>query len=183
MDWTSFDVEAEAAKTQERAPLPPGEYTMRVLEAEEVAMRNGKGEQLSVKFVVEGGEHNGTWFWDRLTLSHSASEAAVSIGRKRLGSLCVALGVTNVKMATDLEGRACKVRTKMSKPYEGKTRPEAAGYSKLDSGGLDGVSFETAKETSLKRKRETEYRKLQAATYTEKIDTSVKPDNTVDADW
>jgi hypothetical protein len=82
--------EVDVNATVSRDPVPPGEYTLKALEAEEKETASG-GTYIKVKFEVVAGEYAGRWIWNNYNIVN-ASEKAQQIGRQQLVSWATAAG-------------------------------------------------------------------------------------------
>ncbi len=77
----------ETAAAEERGPLPPGEYTFRILSGELFASKRGTpGYKLALQVTV--GEHEGGRAWHDLWLT----EAAIAMSKRDLAKI----GVTDL---------------------------------------------------------------------------------------
>ena len=73
-------------------PLPPGKYTMKVLETERRV--KGDDEYLNVKFEIVGGDFNGKWHWNDYALLIPSNADRTRMGRADLTRLVAATGLT-----------------------------------------------------------------------------------------
>lgn len=90
-----FDVsEVEIDAPVSRDPVPPGDYVLRALEAEEKTTASG-GTMIKVKFEVVEGEYAGRWIWNNFN-TFNASEKAQQIGRQQLRAWAAACGKPDV---------------------------------------------------------------------------------------
>ncbi len=88
-DTSEVDVNEQGGGSYE--PIPPGDYTLKALEATEKATRDGTGSYISVKFEVVGGEHDGRLLWNIFNVNNK-SEVAQRIGRQQLVAWATACG-------------------------------------------------------------------------------------------
>jgi hypothetical protein len=82
-------------------PLPPGEYTAEITEAEVKQPKSGNGYYVKLVWKILTGEYENRQVFQNVTYKHS-SEQATKIGRKMLRILREALGIeetlTNVEV-------------------------------------------------------------------------------------
>lgn len=72
-------------------PIPPGEYYLKALDAEEKQTKDGTGSYINVKFEVAKGEHAGRLLWHIFNINNK-SEKAQKIGRQQLVGWATACG-------------------------------------------------------------------------------------------
>jgi hypothetical protein len=73
-------------------PIPPGEYSATVVEADVKTPRSGDGYMLSMQYKVDDGEYEGRRVFQTIVFQHS-NETAQKIGRATMKSLCDACGL------------------------------------------------------------------------------------------
>src|SRR5262249_26901044 len=81
------------------ALTPPANYPAEIVEAKVNRLKSGKGEAIDISWVIDGGEYDNRYLFQKIILEHE-SEAAQAFGRRKFKSLLDALlikdTVTNV---------------------------------------------------------------------------------------
>jgi len=117
-----FDPKTEADKAGgdgDYSPLKPGDYQVRVTEADVQATKAGDGKYIYVRLDVEGPTGAGRVVFDRMIVLHP-NPTAVEIGKGRFAQLCVAAGFEKKPGGTKaLIGKAvtAKLKVEKSKQY------------------------------------------------------------------
>jgi len=101
-------------------PVPAGEYTLRALDAEEKATRDGTGSYINVKFEVADGEHRGRLMWNVFNVINQ-SEKAQSIGRQQLVAWATACGKPDADDTDKLLDKPFRARVDVE-PAQGQYR-------------------------------------------------------------
>lgn len=100
--------------------IPDGKYQSVISNSRWKTTRAGDGRYLEFELTVqEPAEYAGRKVWDRLNLENP-NETAVAISEKRLGSICRAVGVSEVENAEELHDRPMMVNVRV--------RPETDAY-------------------------------------------------------
>jgi hypothetical protein len=93
-----FDPEQQEGSSFE--PIPKGEYTAEIIEAEIRQPRSGDGHMLALIWKIIDGDQEGRQVWDTLCYQHS-NQTTQDIARRKLKDLCTALAIT--EQVTDPE--------------------------------------------------------------------------------
>lgn len=108
-------------------PLPPGTYTVVVVETEVRETKAGTGTYLNVEMEVIDGDHKGRRIWDRINL-RNPNEQAVEIGMRRLSSICRILGLERLPNSELLHGKTLAV-TVYHRDRGGRTNVDVKNYA------------------------------------------------------
>lgn len=132
---------AEDAQNGDFKPVPPGEYELEVISAEEKEIDNDRGEGLrvSVQFAIRGEKYDNRRVWDSFNVLYkskrsdeeSKEKAATTqrIGRGQFGALCVALGISKRPGSYDeLVGKFCRGKLG-TEEWKGEKRNNVKSYS------------------------------------------------------
>lgn len=138
-----YDVDAEASNGFEA--LPPGRYTARLIDAKREAISRTKdsGDCLALTWKVEGGEHDGRLFWQRLNLWFHGTEKSPGkvrqIANGEFRAIRDAVGVPMPANTDELLERSCVVVLKNVTDNRGNPRAEvSAVYPPGDSKAASG---------------------------------------------
>lgn len=134
----AYDASAEASTGFE--PLPPGQYVARIVDAKRnpISRRNDNGDCLNLTWKVDGGEHDGRLFWQRINLwLRGSNEAKVrEIANAQFAAVREATGVPMPKSTDELLERPCLVTLKI-KRYPGyPERNEVTSVKPVGGGGV-----------------------------------------------
>jgi len=105
-DLNGFDANALPSPAADHGSglVPPGRYEAVASASEMRRSRNGNATYLEVELELTAGEHRGRRLWDRFMMEHSTSGRAVELGRRKLASLCRAVGVDSPSDSSELHG-------------------------------------------------------------------------------
>ena len=92
-NWGGFDPDKI---TDDRQPIPAGEYQAMVTEASEDPTRAGNGLILKLTWTIAAGAQKGRKVFQRITLANP-NEQAVTIGHAELKRVCAAVGIARPK--------------------------------------------------------------------------------------
>ncbi len=94
--------------------LPEANYKFRIMNGE---LKKGEGwESLNLEIHVDEGALKGRKIFVNYCLENSANEMVSKIGRGQLSSLCMAVGIENLRDVSQLFGKRFFADFKMSKP-------------------------------------------------------------------
>lgn len=90
-------------------PLPEGWYTVKITGAELKTTKSGNGQYIAVRYDVLAPTHQGRVVFGNLNI-RNANPKAEEIGRKQLGELMRAIGLTSVTDTDQLVGGVCEIK-------------------------------------------------------------------------
>lgn len=120
-------------------PLPPGDYTATITQAEVKATADTTGEYIKIRLDITGPTHQGRVVFANLN-TRNASPKAEEIGRAQLGEIMRALGLPRVRDTDEIIGghigiklaiRPARTDEKTGRTYEPSN--EVRGYKSLNS--------------------------------------------------
>ena len=119
--------------------IPAGEYTASIVSSGVKASKNGQGSYLELVWEVLEGEHQGDRVWHRIMIDHP-SEKCVAFGKRKLSSVCHALGVLKLSDASELHSipTTINVTVKEEKGYD--PTNEVTGFPSLKK-AKDDIQF------------------------------------------
>ena len=115
------------------SPIPAGDYTCTVKDAEVKATNDGTGQYIKLRLDVSGPTHTGRVIFANINIRNK-SEAAESIGRGQLRSIMGALGLASLSDTDQLIGghlaikvaiREARTDDKTGKTYEASNEVKA----------------------------------------------------------
>lgn len=106
-----FNTKDYANSESTYAPLPAGEYKMRIDGSEMKISSSSGNEYLSFEFTVAEGQFMGRKLWSNFNIFHP-KENVQQIAREQLAALCDACGSPGANDSSELHGRVvqCKVK-------------------------------------------------------------------------
>ena len=90
--------------SQPRELLPPGRYTVQIVQSEMRPTKAGDGQLLWLELDVIEGPHQGRKIWDQLNLVNR-SQQTVEIAQRTLSAICHAVGQLQVSDSEQLHFR------------------------------------------------------------------------------
>lgn len=135
--------DAEEHKDTGFEALPKGNYVVMIDKAETKYTKNGKGEMLVLEVIVHDGPYRGKRLWDRFTISHTESDAAVKIGLGKLSACSRSVGMPRWRNERELVGRVGEVTVGVDK--EDATRNEIKGWVVRDRAAQQAPTSNPAK--------------------------------------
>lgn len=152
-NWLDLLNEAKSSGGQQDfGPIPPGEYRLKVLEAETRQTQNGK-TKYTIKAQVQDGPHAGRLVWDDLIVSPESAGAMGFFFRKMqalgLGKEFFATQPTDAQITGGLADREFLGKVIVDN-YGGKDRNKIDGYKPLaavSAGGFIPPSPQAAAPT------------------------------------
>lgn len=112
---------------EEFEPLPEGKYAVYIDTAEIKVPKSGNGKMLSLRYVVIEGEYRNRLIFENLNIYH-ANEKAAYLAKKRLTSICNAVGVPHLTDSSQLREIPMTLRVKVKKDEEGRYSNIISGY-------------------------------------------------------
>ena len=99
--------------------IPAGEYTASIVTSEIKPSKKGDGTYLELVWEVLDGEVKGQRVWHRIMVTHP-SEKCVVMGKRKLSSVCHAVGVKQLNDSSELHNipTTIKVSVKEEKGYD-----------------------------------------------------------------
>jgi len=91
------------------SPLPEGEYSVTIKDAEIKATNDGTGQYIKLRLDVTGPTHSGRVVFTNLNIRNK-SQAAESIGRGQLRSVMLAVGLQTLQDTDQLVGGSMLVK-------------------------------------------------------------------------
>lgn len=89
--------------------LPPGEYTVSIVESTIKDTKEGTGKYLELKFQVLDGEYKNRYLWDRLNIENP-NQKTQQIAQANLSAICRAVGVMEPKDSSELHSKPLTVK-------------------------------------------------------------------------
>lgn len=99
-------------------PIPPGEYYLKALDAEEKATKDGTGSYINVKFEVAKGDYAGRLLWQIFNINNK-SEKAQKIGRQQLVAWATACGKPDADDTDKLLDKVFRAEVEIQKGQNG----------------------------------------------------------------
>lgn len=131
--------------------LPPGDYSMQILDSAMETTSRGDGRFLKIEMEVTDGDSAGRKIFDRLNLVNP-NETAVKIARQTLSAIARAVGVLTFKDSSDLHMRKMIVKVavvprkdKQGNIVDGEYSNEVKGYRAVEGGAPAGSGGTPAK--------------------------------------
>lgn len=126
------------------APIPAGEYPMRVTGSEMKATNDGTGQMLVLEMDITDGPSAGRKHWERFNLVNKNPQA-VEIAQRSLAQLCTAVGKLAIADSEELHMLPFIGKMKVT-PAKGQYGPgnQLAGYKPAGNGAA-ASSVNTAK--------------------------------------
>lgn len=144
-DLTGFNADNHPDITTTREPLPPGTYLGLVTRTEQKTSQAGN-DYLEVEVEITEGTHARRRIWDRLNLWHP-NETASDIAKRRLASLCRAVGVKAPGDSSELHDKPLAVIVQASRRKDtGEKTHEVQGYASAASVETKPIKARTAGE-------------------------------------
>ena len=114
------------------SPLPAGDYTVRISEAEIKATKQGGGQYIKLRLDVTGPSHQGRVLFSNINIQNS-SQKAEEIGRQQLGSIMRAINLPALQDTDQLIGGELSVKLAIRKSDEYGEQNEVKGYKAASS--------------------------------------------------
>jgi len=89
--------------------LPPGEYTVSIVESEIKETKEGTGKYLELKFQVLEGDFKNRYLWDRLNIQNPNPKTQ-QIAQANLSAICRAINVMEPKDSSELHSKPLTVK-------------------------------------------------------------------------
>jgi hypothetical protein len=97
----NFNTSDAPAPDGEFAPIPAGEYPMRVVASEMKQTNDGQGQYLKLEMEITDGPSAGRKHWENLNLVNR-NQQAVDIAQRSLAQLCLAVGKASITDSDEL---------------------------------------------------------------------------------
>jgi len=127
---TTFDASA-VDPTSTYDVLPPGKYTVQIVNSEMRPTSNGLGQYLWLELDVLDGEHAGRKLFDRLNLVN-ANTQTVEIAQRTLSAICHATGKMQVTDSEQLHLIPLQADVTVQPPKNGYGESNKIRYRPLD---------------------------------------------------
>jgi hypothetical protein len=119
----TFDTANEEG-TPEFTPIPKGAYVAAITDAKVGALKNGKGQAISITWSVQDGVHHGRLVFDRIIVQHENPDT-MKFGRRRLKDVCDAVGWKQALTdLTVLLNKPCSIHVKIEEDRAGEYPPK-----------------------------------------------------------
>ena len=115
----------DASAVEPAAPfelLPPGRYSVQIVQSEMRATRAGNGQYLWLEMDVIDGPHQGRKIWDQLNLVNP-NQQTVEIAQRTLSAICHAVGQMQVTDSEQLHFRPMQVTLAVEPDSRDKHKP------------------------------------------------------------
>jgi hypothetical protein len=118
-------------QTNDFAPIPAGDYTVSIKDAELKPTKDGSGQYIKLKLQVQAPAHVGRVIFSNLNIRNK-SQAAETIGRQQLGAIMRALGLASVSDTDQLIGATIGVKVAIKEAQNGyEAQNEVKAYKAL----------------------------------------------------
>jgi len=118
-------------QTNDFAPIPAGDYTVSIKDAELKPTKDGSGQYIKLKLQVQGPAHVGRVIFSNLNIRNQ-SQAAETIGRQQLGAIMRALGLASVSDTDQLIGATIGIKVAIKEAQNGyEAQNEVKAYKAL----------------------------------------------------
>jgi hypothetical protein len=105
-------------------PVPKGTYVAAITDAKFGALKNGKGQAVSVTWEIQGGAHHGRLIFDRVIVQHESADA-MKFGKRKLKDICDAVGWKEALTdLTVLLNKPCSINVKIEMDKFGEFPPK-----------------------------------------------------------
>ena len=145
---TPINVDELPVAQYDNSPLPEGEYTAVIKDAEIKQTKAGTGQYIKVRFDITGEKHAGRVVFSNVNI-RNPNPKAEEIGRQQLGELARAVGLKTITDTDQLIGGQCQIKVvirqsegydpqneiKRYKAIEGAALPQPAVQTTTVSGG------------------------------------------------
>jgi len=141
---TPFDInDIPVEEKRDFDPIPAGWYTAAIAGADIKETKAGTGNYIAVRFDVTGPEHQGRVVWTNLN-TRNPNPKAEEIGRRQLGSIMRAIGVTKLEDTDQLLGGNLSIKVSVREDPKYGASNEVGSYKAID-GSAPPVAPPTAK--------------------------------------
>jgi len=124
MSYFEADLNELPESEGEFSLLPPGWYTAEIEKSELCQTKKGTGEYIKLQFNVTGPTHGGRKLFVNLNVKNE-SRSAEEIGRRSLGEIMRAIGISRIGDTDDLIGRPMEIKVSSKKnEWQGETKEE-----------------------------------------------------------
>lgn len=115
------------------APLPAGEYNVRVAETSLNTTKSGTGQYIKMRLDVVGPTHEGRVIFSNLNIKNDSAKAE-EIGRQQLGAVLRAIGLPSIQDTDQLVGGYMTVKVTIRKSEEYGDSNEVKSYKAMTGG-------------------------------------------------
>lgn len=112
------------------APLPAGEYNVRIAEASIQDTKSGTGQYIKLRLDVTGPSHEGRVLFSNLNIKND-SQKAEEIGRQQLGDIMRATGLDSLSDTDQLVGGNMRVKVAIRKSEEWGDQNDVKAYKAI----------------------------------------------------
>lgn len=146
---TKFDATAVDTAPQDFSTLPLGVYRLEVTASEVAATKAGTGTILKLTYdVVEPEPYVGRKIFANINIQN-ANPTAQEIGQRELGSLCRAIGISELEDSEELHFIAFTAKVGLEKPQEGYAqRNKVSRFYYPDENNVPEASIDAQQPTS-----------------------------------
>lgn len=118
-------------QTNDFSPIPAGDYTVAIKDAELKPTKDGSGQYIKLKLQVQAPAHVGRVIFSNLNIRNK-SQAAETIGRQQLGAIMRALGLASVSDTDQLIGATIGIKVAIKEAQNGyEAQNEVKAYKAL----------------------------------------------------
>ena len=135
-------------QTNDFAPIPAGDYTVSIKDAELKPTKDGSGQYIKLKLQVQAPAHVGRVIFSNLNIRNK-SQAAETIGRQQLGAIMRALGLASVSDTDQLIGATIGIKVAIKEAQNGyEAQNEVKAYKALTGNAPSPATAPQAPATS-----------------------------------
>lgn len=113
------------------SPLPAGEYSVKIADAEICNTKAGTGQYIKLRLDVTGPSHQGRVLFSNINIQNP-SQKAEEIGRQQLGSIMRAINLPNLADTDQLIGGEMSVKVTIRKSDEFGDQNDVKSYKSLN---------------------------------------------------
>ena len=136
METSPYYFDADDVPIEEKPqPLPPGQYEVVIESAEEDVVTKSGGGYLKLVLTVLSGDHKGRRIVEIINRRHS-NPTVESIAKKRLATICRAVGKPRIRGGNDLLDIPFLVTTKNEPWGEGNFSPRIVTIEEIQKAKL-----------------------------------------------
>lgn len=115
-------------------PIPAGNYTARITQAELTQTKSG-GTMIKLRLDITGPAHQGRVLFSNINIRNANPEAE-RIGMQQLGDISRAIGLTQISDTDQMIGGNLQVKVAIRTSDQYGTQNDVKGYKAIEGGGM-----------------------------------------------